>query len=258
MATPFKNDAVSALQQISSRRLLAAMSSEARRDRAKPKTAKGFAPNDAPSSPSLDTLLREAEQAVDSSGNLGLTVAFEHVKILDAQAGGFDWGRGEVYVITSILDGSGAQPDFKTHLFQGIEDGDSLPLGQGGMLVGFLKNPRWFVDLHMVIMESDDDIRKIGQSIEEARKQSGLSDLVRGVGAVAAFDPTMITKVVTAVDAFLVALSGILAANGDDHIATVHDFYLKHQGFGVGRHPASGLQKFQDAEVAYRFDLVEI
>lgn len=64
----------------------------------------------------------------------------------------------------------------------------------------------------------------------------------------------MVTKVLAGVDAFLVILSGILSANGDDHIATIHDFYLKHQGFGAGRHPATGLQRFQDAEVAYKFD----
>jgi hypothetical protein len=258
MPTPFNNPSATALQQISPRRLLAAMGNRSLRERAKPKTPPGFAAGDAAPSPSLVTLMREAEEAVDASGDLGLTVAFERVKILDAQAGGFDWGRGEVYVITSILDGSGLQPNFKTQLFEGIHDGDTLPLGEGGMLVGFIKNPRWFVDLHMVIMESDDDIRSIGQAIENARKQSGLTDLIKGIGAAAAFDPTMITKVVAGVDAFLVVLSGILSANGDDHIATVHDFYLKHQAFGAGRHPANGVRRFQDAEVAYKFDLVKL
>jgi hypothetical protein len=257
MALPSENPAVKALQTVSARRLLAAMTNEKLRDRAKPTAAHAVTTRDG-AAPSLNTLLRQAEEAVDTSGDLGLTVAFEHVRILDAEAGGFDWGRGEIYVITSVLDGSGSQPDFKTQLFEGIHDGDSLPLGDGGMLVGFLKNPRWFVDLHMVIMESDDDIRTLGTTIENARKQSGLGDLVKGIGSVAAFDPTMVTKVVTAVDAFLVILSGILSANGDDHIATIHDFYLKHQAFGAGRHPRGGLQRFQNAEVAYKFDLVQL
>lgn len=255
LPTKFTHPATTALQEVSSRRLLAAMTKRVLRARATPTQAAavGAAP-----SASLVTLIREADQAIDASGDLGLTVSFEQVKILDAQAGGFDWGRGEVYIATSILDGSGAQPDFKTQLFEGIHDGDSLPLGDGGILVGLLKNPRWFVDLHMVIMESDSDIRALGQAIDTARKQSGLADLVSAAAALAAFDPTMITKVVTAVDAFLVVLGGILAANGDDHIATVHDFYLKHQAFGAGRHPKDGLLRFQDAEVAYKIDLEKL
>jgi len=40
----------------------------------------------------------------------------------------------------------------------------------------------------------------------------------------------------------------------------VDAFYLKHQAFGGGRHPkdAGKLQRFQDAEVAYKFDLVKL
>lgn len=252
--------AASLLADVPARRLLASMINRPLRDRAKPKAeAKGVIEEAIGATPkSLSDLLRAAEEGMDQAGDVGLTVSFKEVLIRDAQAGGFDWGRGEVYVITSILDGSGKQPDFKTQVFEGIHDGDRLPLGPGGMLVGMLKNPRWFVDLHMIIMESDEDIRSIGKAIETARNDSGLKNAVSAVGALTAFDPTMISKVFSAVDAFMVILSGILGANGDDHIATVHDFYLKHQGFGSGRHPAKGLQQFQSADVAYQFDLTKI
>jgi hypothetical protein len=263
------NPAVKALSGVSGRRLLSAMSNKPLAARAALKDshlaefrnmAAELVPANRSASPSLVDLIRTAETAMDSAGNLGLTLSFKKVKILDAQAGGFDWGRGEIYVVTSMLDGSGRQPDFKTQLFEGIHDGDFLPLGSGGMLVGMLQNPRWFIDVHMMIMESDDDIRNIGTAIEKARKQSGLADAVQAIGGLAAFDPTMISKVVTTVNVFLSILGGILSENGDDHVATIHDFYLKHQAFGAGAHPAdvNKLLKFQDAEVSYKIDLVSI
>lgn len=248
---------VQTLAELPARRLLAAMMNPRLADRARSKAPPTRAGGSA-QPPTIGDLLRSADTSMNAAGDVGLTVAFEKVRVLDAQAGGFDWGRGEIYVLTSILDGSGEQPDFKTRHFEGIHDGDPLPLGDGGMLVGMMKNPRWFVDLHMVVMESDSDIRELGASIEAARKQSGMSDAIKAVGAVAAFDPTMISKVVTVVDTFLVILSGILKANGDDHVATVHDFYLKHQGFGAGRHPKTGMQRFQDVEVAYKMDLTRL
>jgi hypothetical protein len=246
---------VEALQEVSGRRLLAALVKE---QRPRPEAALRGGAARAPATGVMERV-HAAGAKVDALGNVGLTVSFKQVQILDAQAGGFDWGRGEVYVVTSVLDGSGKQPDFKTQMFEGIHDRDFLPLGDGGMLVGLIQNPRWFVDLHMLIMESDEDIRSIGEAIEQARKDSKLSEAAKAVGALAAFDPTKITLVVNAVDAFLAILAGILSANGDDHIATVHDFYLKHQAFGAGPHPrAGGLGTFQLAKVAYSIDLAKL
>lgn len=258
--------AASLLAEVPARRLLASMINPALRRRAKPKpeavkVLDSFAPEaklESAAPQGISDLIRAADEGMDQAGDLGLTVSFKDVLIRDAEAEGLDWGRGEVYVITSILDGSGKQPEFKTQHFEGIRNGDRLPLGGGGMLVGMLKNPRWFVDVHMLVMESDDDIRSIGKAIETARKDSGLKDLVTTVGGLAAFDPTMVTKVTSAVDIFMGILSGILSSNGDDHIATVHDFYLKTQGFGSGRHPQSGRMNFQNVDVAYQIDLTQL
>jgi hypothetical protein len=203
--------------------------------------------------------LHEAEDEVNKLGDVGLTVSFKELQILDDNDDIFA-GSGEIYVITSLLDGSGAQPDFKTKLFEGISSGDKLPLGGGGMLVGMLKNPRWFIDMHMLVMESDADIRAVGAAIEKARKDSGLRETLAEVGSLASFDPTAVSAVMNGVDSFLGLLAGLLKANGDDHIATIHDFYLKGQGFGAGRHPekAGTLQRFQDVKVCYEINLTKL
>lgn len=198
-----------------------------------------------------------AEADAEIEDNVGLTVSIKEMEVVRAK----DWlsldGRGEIYVFTSILDGSGAHPDFTTKRFDGIADGDRLPLGEGGMLAGSLANPRWFVDLHVLVMESDSELKNLGTYIEKAREQSGLKDLLEKIGGLAAFDPTKVTQVAFVVDAFLGLLTAALAANGDDHVATIHDFYLKSQGFGVGRHPKEGLQTFQGVKVAYEMNLEE-
>ena len=204
--------------------------------------------------------LNAAAEEMDRLGKVGLTIAVEELKVLTTSESVAEWfgATGEFYIITTLLDGSGRPMEYKTRFFQGIKRGERLPLGEGGMLVGFLENPRWFVDFHLVVMESDSDVRLVGEAIERARKESGLEDVLRFVGAAAAFDPTLVTRVITGVNLFLTVLSKILQENGDDHVATVHDFYLKHQGFGFGRHPAEGLRRFQNVEIAYRIDLTKL
>jgi hypothetical protein len=201
-----------------------------------------------------------ANEEMDQLKDVGLTVKFEKVKVLTTSEMISEWfgATGEFYVITTVIDGSGSPFEYKTQYFQGIKRDDFLPLGDGGMLVSFLKNPKWFLDIHMLVMESDSDIRKLGEIIGQAKEEAKLDDVIGFVGTAAAFDPTMISKVVTGVNLFLTILSGVLKANGDDHIATIHDFYLKHQAFGKGRHPEQGLKKFQDVEVAYNIELTEL
>lgn len=201
-----------------------------------------------------------ANEDMDKLGEIGLTVKFEQVKALTASESIRQWfgETGEFYVITTLLDGSSKPFEYKTQYFQGIKRGDSLPLGDGGMLVSFIKNPRWFVDIHMLVMESDSDVRNWGKFIDEAKKEAKIDDIMKAVGAAAAFDPTLVTQIVNGVSVFLTILAKILQANGDDYVAAIHDFYLKHQKFGEGRHPERGLKKFQDVEVAYTIDLTKL
>ncbi len=205
--------------------------------------------------------LNAAREEMDRAGPLGLTVSFSEVKMLEHAEGllGKWFGASsEFYVITTAIDGSGKPFEYKTQFFEGIRRNDRLPLGEGGMLVTYLKDPRWFVDLHMIVMESDSDLRDLGERIEEAKEKAGLADLLEFAGATASLDPTLISKVVNGVDLFLHALTYLLKENGDDHVATVHDFYLQHQAFGKGRHPGNGTRRFQGIELAYEIQLTEL
>ncbi len=205
--------------------------------------------------------LQRAAAEMDEAGDLGLTVSLREVqvkRIAEGIRGKLTGEGGEIYVLTTALDGSGRPFEYQTQFFPGIKRGAKLPLGDGGMLVSYLTNPRWFVDLHMLVMESDSDVRRVGDFIAEARAEAKLDEALAFVGTLGAFDPAGIAQVIKGVDIFLTALTYLLRKNGDDHIATVHDFYLKHQAFGQGRHPAQGVSPFQGVAVAYQMDLVSL
>lgn len=211
--------------------------------------------------PELRARLDAAAEEMDRAGETGLTVSVREIRVLDEAEG--IWGRwfgasGEIYVLTAALDGSGRALEYRTRSFRGIDSGDSLPLGDGGMVVAWLVDPRWFVDIHMVVMESDSDIRMVGPHIEAARREAGLDELLGLASSAPEFEPEVVGRVAHGVDIFLDTLTHLLRMNGDDHVATIHDFYLKHQAFGQGRHPAEGLRRFQGVEMAYEMALTPL
>ena len=202
-----------------------------------------------------------ANDEMDAIGDIGLTVKFNEMKLLSTHEGWIErlfGGTGEFYVVANVIDGSGNILDFKTQYFEGLKKGDMLPLGQGGMLITYLKNPRWFIDIHMVVMESDSDVRRLGSFIEEAKKEAKIDEVANLAKAFTTFDPTRITQILNGIQFFFDILVKILKDNKDDHVATIHDFYLKPQAFGQGRHPAEGLKRFQDVEAAYEIDLIQL
>jgi hypothetical protein len=204
----------------------------------------------------LEAASREIDRGLERNGQ-GLTVSVKEVRILDEHEGWFG-RKGEVYVLTAVIDGSGEQPTFTTKVFPEVPSGGLLSLDEGGMLVGLVANPRWFVDFHILVMESDSDIRELGETLTELKESSGLSDAIKLIGEVGRFDPTGISQVTTAASLLLSGVAAAMKRNGDDHIGTIHNFYLAAQGYGEGRHPAQGRRRWGDAEVAYQIDVTDV
>jgi hypothetical protein len=181
-----------------------------------------------------------------------IAVSLNKVKVLRDH----DWGTGEFYLLSYILDSNGVT-EYKSPLFQGIRDGDYLPLGEGGMLAHYKKNPGLFVDIHGIVMESDSDVRELGKRIQEAKEKVKFDEITKIATTLSTVDPTKITTIMTGVNLFLDALVMVLQKNNDDHAGTFHDFYLKQQAFGVGRHPKTGLKRCQDIELAYTINYLD-
>ena len=123
------------------------------------------------------------------------------------------------------------------------------------MLLGFLDAPRWFLDMHALILESDADLRTVADVLDRAKKETGWTDMLQTLAALDKFEPAQLMTAANLIGRFADLAVGLLKQNGSDHMATIHDFYLEQQGFGVGRHPAEGLKRFQDVEAAYRIEL---
>ena len=166
-----------------------------------------------------------------------------------------DFGSGEIYVLTSVLDSTGIS-EYKSPLFQGISDGMSLPLG-AGMIIGLPKDPGLFADIHGVVMESDSDVRAVGEAIEKAKEDTNFNEIENIAKELTSFDPTKLTTIMNGVSIFLDVLVALLKNNRDDHVGTFHDFYLRQQGFGVGRHPQTGRHQYNDIEIAYTIEMID-
>jgi hypothetical protein len=200
-----------------------------------------------------------AEEEIARQGNIGLTISLKKLKL--GKIPEPIWERltnslsGEVYVVGTVLDGSGKSFEFKTQLFRGMKDDQELPLGSGGLLVSYLVDPRWFVDIHLVVMESDSEYRKVGEAMDKARADSKIDNYLEMAKALFVLDPTKISTILGGFNLFYSLLTDYLKNNGDDHLGTIHDFYLKHQAFGMGTH---GPQKYSDIEATYSIDLTQM
>ena len=195
-------------------------------------------------------LFRKADAEMEQHPDIILSL--DEVKVLKDH----DWGSGEIYLLSYVLDSNG-MTEYHSPLFEGIKDGDKLPIGEGGILLHYKKNPGIFIDIHGVVMESDSDIRDLGKRIQEAKEKVNFDEIANLAKTLSTVDPTQITNIVNGVNLFLDALVMILQKNKDDHVATFHDFYLKQQAFGEGRHPKEGLKQFQDVELAYTISFAE-
>jgi hypothetical protein len=214
-------------------------------------------PEQGPDKGLLDKLTgaRNEIQALRRRGTLGLTVALTDVTMLDAQPGPILGKAGEIYLVSWILTGNGRTAEFRSHRFPGVRKGEKLPLGESGMLLGYLTDPRWFADMHALVIESDADLRSIAEAVDRAKEEAGWAGMVQTLAAVEKFEAWVVARAVDVAGRLADLAVELLQKNGADHVATIHDFYLEHQAFGTGRHPGVGLARFQNVEAAYTFEL---
>jgi hypothetical protein len=85
-----------------------------------------------------------------------------------------------------------------------------------------------------------------------------LDELEAAARSLGGFDPSKLTLIMNGVSEFLNTLVQLLKKNRDDHVATFHDFYLRQQAFGEGRHPSIGLSRFGDVSMSYTLTLSEL
>jgi hypothetical protein len=119
-------------------------------------------------------------------------------------------------------------------IYHRMRRGEYLPLmGKGFKLFGptVLDGP---VQVHLAIMESDSDLRNLGEFIAKARKDSGLDDLLKGVVSLSNLSQGKISLIM---NDFNMAFSIVIKAlkdNKDDIIRTYEygeDFYQTESNY---------------------------
>ncbi|MHA1848041.1 MAG: hypothetical protein ACTSXU_10380, partial [Promethearchaeota archaeon] len=112
-----------------------------------------------------------------------------------------------------------------------------------------IPNPEKFIEVHILIMESDDDIRRIGNIVDDILKDekflsliddavNALEEIIKNWNKVVInFNPYIATG-----KAIMKMLAIALKKNGDDEVATIHELFFDKQAFGLGRHPAKGMK----------------
>lgn len=162
---------------------------------------------------------------------------------------------GEVVLATIMGDDSGEPPTVSTFKpFEDIRRNSELPLGPDGLAI--YRNPKQgqvprFLDFRIALIETDEDVRKLGGFAEELAKNEDWKKLRDGIITLTAVAAPTAALVTAGVDLAMHVVSQFLKANQDDQLIQVAGSYNdKLDNLGVYR----GLvyQSTKWATVAYQ------
>lgn len=205
----------------------------------------------------LATALKKGDAELKKSRKV--TAFLPCAKILDNQ----EWNifgdlPGEVYVVALAFDltGEGAELEragevFKkvgktasrplivssSPVFNGIYDGDNLPLLGDGITLYGPKDPNGLLDIHVAIMEDDGGYRELGGIIEEAAQKLEIAEKVGKLAELASMAAPEVFAAKVAVELLFYTVVASLKYNHDDVIQDFHFSALAHQHYLAGRHP---------------------
>jgi hypothetical protein len=143
----------------------------------------------------------------------------------------------------------------RTYTFPAVRDGDTLPIGSGG-LIGFYGVPAYFLDVSIIVSRDRSDVDTLAAVLKETR-DGEVTDAIGNLGEVIVAPHVAAIK--TALDAAL-ALSNaacrLLRAVTGSSIGLYRNAHLQHRdGFGIGRHPEDGSYRRRDLSFRYEISL---
>ena len=132
-----------------------------------------------------------------------------------------DPGKGDIYLVTVATDSLAPEPfTLEIKSFEDIPDKSALQLGPGGLTI--YRNPQGnvprFLDYRILVMESDHDIRKAGEVLDEIRNTDQFTTVRDNLIAMAATGQPTVTLVTAASDLVLGLIAQILKMDRDDQI----------------------------------------
>lgn len=166
------------------------------------------------------------------------------IQIMDGLDG---WLRssGGVYLVSSVVDGLGPEPiTFRGQTYQGIHDGELLPLGPGhedaAVFTVYAREgqlPRT-LSFCLLVVRSNQDLRDIGAAINQAMEDEHYKKLADiATTAVTGLNPVYGTILLAARES-IGLIASYLKVRPDDQLGYYQANYTnKFDNLGVGKHP---------------------
>ncbi|MFC4049825.1 hypothetical protein ACFOY4_09045 [Actinomadura syzygii] len=169
------------------------------------------------------------------------------------------FGDAAVRLDVLVVHGGNTTAEYAptTFSFPRVGDGDRLPIGDGGLLL-FHGRPKWFLSMFVAVSRDKPQASPLAELVQDVvtsepatTLQAQALTLATGVP-----DPQMLAmawqSALLVGDSMLNALRRETGAS----IGVYRDSWLRGKdGWGVGRHPASGLLTAKD--LAFAFEIVE-
>jgi hypothetical protein len=202
--------------------------------------------------------IRAFEQATQSAGAgtpttyelppgaRGVRLQLTAVQVMRGMAGFA--GRpaaGGVYLISSVVDGVGDQPiAFQGKVYQGIQDGDLLPLGRAAerdaVFTVYLREremPR-LLSFSLLVLKSNAGLRELGRVLTQTTRDERFSKLSELVTAAAGAANPAFGVVWQAADEAIGLVGSYLEAKQDDQLGYYQANYTNlFDDLGMGKHP---------------------
>jgi papain like protease len=172
-----------------------------------------------------------------AQSRLSAALYLTRLKLLDS----FDWAlfgsaTNELYISTMVWDLSGQPPQVFPPLqltsdalrFYRLEDGQTVPFVGDGLLLWPLQHIRGGLYVRIVVMESDQEVRDVGERMAAIHKSVRESDLTKALGAVGlatGVTAPALAAVAAAADVLTGVIASALQNNGDDLVALFDGTY---------------------------------
>lgn len=170
----------------------------------------------------IGSIADAATVALDSTPSKikSVELRLRELTILDFKEGLFD-DKAEVYLVTIVADGLAANPITTTlQCFEGISRKQTLAIGPAGL--SFYRSPDGaiprFIDYRILVMESDEDVRKTGAILYEIQQDRTFKTVKDNLIALAAASNPIAAVAAPAIDLALDVVARTLKAKKDDQL----------------------------------------
>ncbi|MDD2336150.1 MAG: hypothetical protein PHD01_06205 [Geobacteraceae bacterium] len=187
----------------------------------------------------IETVLSTPLKVSPLDGASGVFVRFKEIKILDNHASFLGWDvSSDIYPIVLAVSDAAEKPfqiSFAS-VFNDVHDGDSLPITNGLDFARISSRIPRFLDIHVVLMKSNEASRDIAKAVNEALSSQDGKNITATLGAAISGVNPIAGTIITIGTSVLSLITGYLSKEKDEQVFYgVTSFENDPDGLGVGK-----------------------